>query len=642
MSENSEIISVEEFERLVKEKEYDSAYMYLLHILLGISQTNGLMSNWNATIPNSIANENNRTDAYRYLSTKLISLIKELCSSEQAVSTLFMNDLLNCQSSLHRLFVSSVNINPDEYLQQLLSDSELGIYDNDKVLVVPEQNKILRFLLFWTINSDLTIDINKLWDINPHLASVFCLSYLSSLPILNMYEYCKRAKILKWLPNKLMTLDNITLSIDTVVCTYMYCSYDISENKHRIKQGINHLIRKKLALMDISNRNIGLICKRNSKPVMVVVLEYFSTNHSIYRTHSSSLLAAKQYFYLIACISNKIDKIAANIFDEIIIRNFSTYSMDGNCEYIRNICESNKAAVLYMPSVGMNPITVYISNIRLAPIQVIALGHPATTHSDCIDYVMVEDDYVGDESCFSEKLIRLPKDALPYVPSSAAPEKVEYKRLTDTNPDIVHIGVATSIMKLNPFFLDACRAIHDRAKVKIKFHFALGTYIGLDYVYVNRFLKSYLGEDVIAYPSRPYKEYLEVLSHCDMCINPFPFGNTNGIIDMVTLGLVGVCKTGREVHEHIDEGLFRRLGLPDWLITKTADEYVAAAIRLAENHEERIALRKDIIKNNKLHTLFSGDPSPLGRILFEKVKEKFNLDEAEEIPDWDFEKEAAV
>ena len=56
--------------------------------------------------------------------------------------------------------------------------------------------------------------------------------------------------------------------------------------------------------------------------------------------------------------------------------------MDGNCEYIRNICESNKAAVLYMPSVGMNPITVYISNIRLAPIQVIALGHPATTHSD--------------------------------------------------------------------------------------------------------------------------------------------------------------------------------------------------------------------------------------------------------------------
>ena len=53
-----------------------------------------------------------------------------------------------------------------------------------------------------------------------------------------------------------------------------------------------------------------------------------------------------------------------------------------------------------------------------------------------------------------------------------------------------------------------------------------------------------------------------------MMVNPFPFGNTNGIIDMVTLGLVGICKTGAEVHEHIDEGLFKRLGLPEWLIVK--------------------------------------------------------------------------
>ena len=43
----------------------------------------------------------------------------------------------------------------------------------------------------------------------------------------------------------------------------------------------------------------------------------------------------------------------------------------------------------------------------------IALGHPATTHSDFIEYVIVEDDYVGSEKCFSEQLLRLPKDALP-------------------------------------------------------------------------------------------------------------------------------------------------------------------------------------------------------------------------------------
>lgn len=76
-----------------------------------------------------------------------------------------------------------------------------------------------------------------------------------------------------------------------------------------------------------------------------------------------------------------------------------------------------------MPSIGMDITTIFVSNTRLAPIQAVALGHPATTHSEFIDYVIVEDDYVGSEDCFSETLLRLPKDALPYVPSALAPQK---------------------------------------------------------------------------------------------------------------------------------------------------------------------------------------------------------------------------
>jgi predicted O-linked N-acetylglucosamine transferase (SPINDLY family) len=101
---------------------------------------------------------------------------------------------------------------------------------------------------------------------------------------------------------------------------------------------------------------------------------------------------------------------------------------------------------------------------------------------------------------------------------------------------------------------------------------------------------------------------MDVIAGCDMFINPFPFGNTNGIIDTVTAGLIGVCKSGPEVHEHIDEGLFRRLALPDWLITQTVDEYVKAAVRLANNHEERYALRKQLTGEDKVKKLFQGRP----------------------------------
>lgn len=267
----------------------------------------------------------------------------------------------------------------------------------------------------------------------------------------------------------------------------------------------------------------------------------------------------------------------------------------------------------------MDLATIFASNTRVAPIQVIALGHPATTYSDFIEYVIVEDDYVGSEDCFSEKLLRLPKDALPYVPSALAPEKVDY--ILREQPDRVNIGIASTTMKLNPYFLAACRRIREQAKVDVHFHFALGQSIGITHPYVERFIRTYLGDAATVYPHSPYLRYLDVLRRCDMLINPFPFGNTNGIIDMVTLGLVGICKTGPEVHEHIDEGLFKRLGLPDWLIADTADEYVARAIRLAENHEERLALRRDIIANNKLSTLFSGNPQPMGEILLQKVRD---------------------
>jgi len=329
------------------------------------------------------------------------------------------------------------------------------------------------------------------------------------------------------------------------------------------------------------------------------------------------MIAARERFYLIGVGNDTVDEAGQAVFDEFHV-------LEGNnvvskLDNLKDICEKSGAAIFYMPSIGMDLTAIFASNTRLAPVQVIALGHPATTHSDFIEYVIVEDDYVGSEKCFSEQLLRLPKDALPYVPSALAPQHVEY-RLRE-NPEVVNIGIASTTMKLNPYFLAALKAIRDRANVKVHFHFALGQSSGVTHPYVERFIKSYLGNDATAYPHAPYDQYLRILHNCDMMVNPFPFGNTNGIIDMVTLGLVGVCKTGAEVHEHIDEGLFKRLGLPEWLIANTVDEYVERAIRLAENHQERLELRRHIIENNGLQTLFTGDPSPMGKVLFEKFEE---------------------
>ena len=75
--------------------------------------------------------------------------------------------------------------------------------------------------------------------------------------------------------------------------------------------------------------------------------------------------------------------------------------------------------MFYAPAVGMFPLTIFLANLRFAPIQVAALGHGASTMAQCMDYYVLDEDFIGDEACFSETLIRMPVDTMPFVRSSA-------------------------------------------------------------------------------------------------------------------------------------------------------------------------------------------------------------------------------
>ncbi|MBN6064925.1 adhesin [Aggregatibacter actinomycetemcomitans] len=603
------------FETAVAEKNYEAACTELLDILYKIDANFGGLENIEFDYPQQL--EHLAQDRMIYFCTRTAAAVTTLFSDPQLVlSESGANRFFVVQRWLNLIFASSPYINADHILQTYNRNPDReSIYD---IYLEPNKNALMKFAVLYLPEANVNLNLDAMWEADRDICGSLCFALQSPRFIGTPAAFSKRAALLQWFPERLAqfeTLDHLPSNISHDV--YMHCSYDIAENKHNVKKALNQVIRRHILKCGWQDRQITQIGTRNGKPVMVVVLEHFHSSHSIYRTHSTSMVAAREQFYLIGLGNNAVDQAGRDVFDEF--HEFDGTNILEKLNFLKTICEENLAAVLYMPSIGMDLATIFVSNARFAPIQAIALGHPATTHSDFIEYVIVEDDYVGSEDCFSETLLRLPKDALPYVPSSLAPENVDY--LLRENPEVVHIGIAATTMKLNPYFLDALKAIRDRAKVKVHFHFALGQSSGITHPYVARFIKSYLGDSATAYPHSPYDQYLRILHHCDMMVNPFPFGNTNGIIDMVTLGLVGVCKTGAEVHEHIDEGLFKRLGLPEWLIAHSVDDYIERAVRLAENHQERLALRRHIIENNGLKALFSGDPSPMGKVLLEKVTE---------------------
>ena len=616
MAETQKQPSVIRFEQEVAAKNYEAACVELLDILSKIDTNFGGIEGIEIDYPSQL-NDELVQDKIKHFCTRVAVAMSELFSDPKLdISEGGAQRFFTLQRWINMIFASSPFVNADHVLQTYnrnpdktnLSDFHL---DNAR-------SSLIKFCIFYLPESNVNVNLDALWNLDPELCASLCFALQSPRFIATDQAFSKRGTILQWFPEKLATIENLN-NVPSAIShdVYMHCSYDIAENKHWVKKALNQVIRRHLLEGGWTDRDVTKLGERNGKPVMVVLLEHFHSSHSIYRTHSTSMIAARERFHLIGVGNEAVDAAGQAVFDEFhLLKGDNIFS---KLNELKEICEKNGAAVLYMPSIGMDLTTIFASNTRLAPVQVIALGHPATTHSDFIEYVIVEDDYVGSEKCFSEQLLRLPKDALPYVPSALAPQHVEY-RLRE-NPEVVNIGIASTTMKLNPYFLAALKAIRDRANVKVHFHFALGQSSGVTHPYVERFIKSYLGNDATAHPHAPYDQYLRILHNCDMMVNPFPFGNTNGIIDMVTLGLVGVCKTGAEVHEHIDEGLFKRLGLPEWLIANTVDEYVERAIRLAENHQERLALRRHIIENNGLQTLFTGDPSPMGKVLLEKFEE---------------------
>ena len=608
--------SVIRLEQEVSAKNFEAACVELLDILSKIDTNFGGVEGIEIDYPSQL-NDELVQDKIKHFCTRVAVAMSELFSDPKLdISEGGAQRFFTLQRWINMIFASSPFVNADHVLQTYnrnpdktnLSDFHL---DNAR-------SSLIKFCILYLPESNINVNLDALWNLDPELCASLCFALQSPRFIATDQAFSKRGTILQWFPEKLAAIENLN-NVPSAIShdVYMHCSYDIAENKHWVKKALNQVIRRHLLQGGWTDRDVTKLGEHNGKPVMVVLLEHFHSSHSIYRTHSTSMIAARERFYLIGVGNDAVDEAGKAVFDEFHVLEGS--NVVSKLDHLKAICEKNGAAVLYMPSIGMDLTTIFASNTRLAPVQVIALGHPATTHSDFIEYVIVEDDYVGSEKCFSEQLLRLPKDALPYVPSALAPQHVEY-RLRE-NPEVVNIGIASTTMKLNPYFLAALKAIRDRANVKVHFHFALGQSSGVTHPYVERFIKSYLGNDATAHPHAPYDQYLRILHNCDMMLNPFPFGNTNGIIDMVTLGLVGVCKTGAEVHEHIDEGLFKRLGLPEWLIANTVDEYVERAIRLAENHQERLELRRHIIENNGLQTLFTGDPSPMGKVLLEKFEE---------------------
>jgi HMW1 domain 2/Tetratricopeptide repeat len=486
-------------------------------------------------------------------------------------------------AALVRLFERGTEVAEHDFERLLLFHRWIDVAFSLGAIEPPLENAaLLAKLALRPLNSSDGIDFDDVWRANPRAAVTAFLRYAGSPYIFRPRAFELRERLLEWLPERLPDVQLSTLTLSRLADVYMHCSYAITPRKHAIKAALMTAMRRALLEAGCSEVEAGAPKHVERRPTIVVVAENLRPGHSVHRTHSRAIASLRERFHVIGLVnpSPKGTPIEA-LFDEC-------WDMDGSDVFalareLANRILARKPVLAFYLGVGMTPLVVALASLRLAPLQCVSFGHTATTMSGAIDWFVLPEDFVGSDAAFSERVMALPKEAMPMTPRAFTALRGEARRSDGT----IRIALAGSTMKLNPKLFDAIADIVGRARTPTEIHFFPLGAVGLAHAELERVVAERIRGARVS-PELPHDAYMDRLGQCDLFLSPFPYGNMNSILDCFQLGLPGVCLDGPEPHSHADGAFFARIGLPQELVAQTVEDYVAAAVRLIDDAAWRV------------------------------------------------------
>lgn len=461
-----------------------------------------------------------------------------------------------------------------------------------------EGANFLRLLALFTMNSFVNVDFDQFWRANSVASAIAFLNYISSRYVFSRRAFEFRERLLEWIPARLAEVKLGSMQLARLPEVYMHCSYAVTPNKHAIKRPLMEQMRQACLEAGVVEAPAPIPAAA-ARVTVVVVGEHFSPGHAVFRTHSRAVRSLRQRFNVVGVVHpNPVGTAAADFFHECIP--FPAGDFLNSVRSVAAAIATRKPALIFYLGVGMVPQVIALASLRLAPVQCASFGHTATTMSPAIDYFIMPEDFVGSPQCFSERVLALPKTAMPFAPRRIP--SVLRQRFDGT----VRVAIPASVMKLNPLLFDAVARVAAAVRTPVEFHFCPLLATGLPYFELSRAVHVRIPHAKV-FPEVPHDAYLQRLARCDFFMSPFPYGNMNSIIDSFQLGLPGICLDGAEAHAHADSAMLARIGLPDELTAKSVDDYVAAAIRLIDDTGWRAQCSEIVARADLDQAFFQGD-----------------------------------
>lgn len=509
------------------------------------------------------------------------------------------------QPALAAVFACTPFANPDHVISLLADVRDPGN------LRFADETVLMKCLLCYTLDSDYRLDLDQIAAQRPELAAPLLLAQLSC-------QMFSRARVLERV-NELVVrdwpfLEQVTPSLPTVLTlsgASMHCSYATAPGRHRVKRDLNALARNWMRArgLDPDRRPVTAPTTR-ARPRLVIPLEILTAIHAMHRCFIRSISKLRDEFEVIAVAPGHcVDAATAAVFDQVITFEAGEAITDPR-DLVAEI-EALAPDVVYYPSLGMANYTLLLAGLRLAPVQCFTLGHPATSHNDAIDYVLVQQQDFTTTAVYSERVVLTGNDTSPTI--DRVREIVPRPRVRDNRGDL-RIAVTSKHMKINHVFLKCCRTIAERTRRRLAFHFFPGT-TGYLYEFVAAEIRRMLPDSQV-WPTTGFEDYIRRLDRCDLRLGTFPFGGANTNMDCFGLGIPFVVMQGDEPHAQSDCAQLRQAGLPEWLMARDVDAYIAAALRLIEDDDERATLSRAMLALDD-HPFFH--PRGDGELIFDRT-----------------------
>jgi len=176
-------------------------------------------------------------------------------------------------------------------------------------------------------------------------------------------------------------------------------------------------------------------------------MEISRSVHVAIENHQAGRLAQAEALYrrILTIDSNNFDALhllgvlayqsgnhqeAVELISKAIRQDSTAFPAFNNLGLVEAVVAAQLNVIIY-PEIGMDPMTMKVASLRLAPVQMAAWGHPETTGLSTIDYYLSAEDFEppGGEQYYREQLILLPHLGSSYQRLGISPVSVDLNAL---------------------------------------------------------------------------------------------------------------------------------------------------------------------------------------------------------------------